>query len=61
MEAVDTEVIEMIRADRESKDNYEREQEVAQNREQQLRLTRQTDRTDFNFFRMVDRGQNTAP
>ena len=54
----------MIRAVRESKENYEREQEVAKNREQQLRLTRQTDRTDFNFLTMANstpiRGLNTA-
>ena len=39
-EAVDTEVIEMIKAVRESEENYEREQEEAKNRDQQLRLTR---------------------
>ena len=64
IEAVETEVVEMIRVVRESEENYEREQEAAKNREQQLRLTRQTDRTDFNFLTMVNsipiRGQNTA-
>ena len=33
MEAVDIEVVEMIRAFRESEENYEREQEEAKNRE----------------------------
>ena len=64
MEAVDIEVMEMIRAVRESKENYKKEQEEARNREQQLRLARQTSRTDFNFLTMINstqiRGQNTA-
>ena len=64
LEAVDTEVMEMIRAVRESKENYEREQEEAKNREQQLRLTRQTSRSDFNFLTMINstpiRDNNTA-
>ena len=42
METVDIELMEMIRAVRESEENYEKEQEEARNREQQLRLTRQT-------------------
>ena len=52
LEAVDTEVMEMIRAVRESEENYEREQEEAKNREQQLR---QTSRSDFNFLTMINR------
>ena len=64
LEAVDTEVMEMIRAVRESEENYEREQEEAKNREQQLRLTRQTSRSDFNFLTMINtppiRDNNTA-
>ena len=43
LEAVDTEVVEMIRAVRESEENYEKEQEEAKNREQQLRLTPEVD------------------
>ena len=61
LEAVDTEVMEMIRAVRESEENYEREQEEAKNREQQLR---QTSRSDFNFLTMINstpiRDNNTA-
>ena len=54
LKAVDAETVEMIKAVRESKENYEREQEEAKNRGQQLRLTRQTNRSDFNFFTMVN-------
>ena len=54
LEAVDTEVVEMIKAVRESEDNYEREQEEAKNRDLQLRLTRQTNRSDFNFLTMIN-------
>ena len=50
MKAVDVEIEEMLKAIRRSKENYEREQEEAKNREKQLRLTRQTNRADFNFF-----------
>ena len=65
IEAVEAEIVEMIKAVRESKENYEREQETAKNREQQLRLTRQTNRTDFDFLTMVNstpiRSQNKPP
>ena len=44
----------MIKAVRESKENYEREQEEARSRDQQLRLTRQTNRSDFNFLKMIN-------
>ena len=54
LDAKDTEVIEMIKAVRESEENYEREQEEAKNRDQQLRLTRQTNRSDFNFLTMIN-------
>ena len=53
LDAVDTEVMEMIKAVRESEENYEREQEEAKNRDQQLRLTRQMNRSDFNFLTMI--------
>ena len=49
LDAVDTEITEMIKALRESEENYEREQEEAKSRDQQLRLTRQTNRSHFNF------------
>ena len=51
LEAVDREVVEMITAVRESKQNYEKEKE-ARNKEQQVRLARQTNRSDFNFLTM---------
>ena len=44
----------MIKAVRESEENYKREQEEAKNRDQQLRLTRQTSRSDFNFLTMIN-------
>ena len=53
---VDREVEDMLKAERRNKENYEREQQEAKNREQQLRLTRQrqTDRSNFNFFTIVN-------
>ena len=53
LDAVDPEIKEMLKVVRESEENYEREQEEARNRDQQLRLTRQTSRSDFNFLTMV--------
>ena len=54
LDAVDTEITEMLKAVRESEENYEREQEEVKSRDQQLRLTRQTTRSDFNFLTMVN-------
>ena len=54
LEVVDIEVREMMKTVRESEENYEREQEQAKNRDQQLRLTRQTNRSDFNFLTLVN-------
>ena len=54
LEVVDTEVVEMLKAVRESEENYKREQEEAKNRDQELRLTRQTNRSDFNFLTMIN-------
>ena len=54
LDAVDTEITEMIKTVRESKENYEREQEEAKSRDQQLRLTRQANRSDFNFLTMIN-------
>ena len=53
---VDTKVEDMLKAIRTNEENYEREQEEAKNRDQQLRLRRQrqTDRSDFNFFTIVN-------
>ena len=54
LDAVDTGITEMIKAVRESKENYKREQEEAKSRDQQLRLTRQTKRSDFNFLTTIN-------
>ena len=54
LDAVDTEITEMIKAVKESEENYEREEEEAKSRDQQLRLTRQTNRSDFNFLTMIN-------
>ena len=64
LEAVDKEVVEMITAVRESELNYKKEKEEARNKEQQVRLARQTNRSDFNFLIMNSstpiRNTNTA-
>ena len=57
LDAADTEITEMLKAVRESGENYEREQEEAKSRDQQLGLTRQTTRSDFNFLTMVNSTQ----
>ena len=49
LEAVNKEVTEMMNAVRQSEENYEREQEQARIRDEQLRSARQTNRSDFNF------------
>ena len=54
LEAVDLEVTEMMKAVRQSEENYEKEQEQAKNRDEQLRLTRQTSRQDFNFLTLIN-------
>ena len=65
LEAVDKEVVEMLTAVRESELNYEKEKEEARNKEQQVRLARQTNRSDFNSLTMNSstaiRNTNTAP
>ena len=60
LDAVDMEIMEMIKAVRESEENYEREQEEAKSRDQQLRLTRQTNRSDFNFLTMINKTTKTG-
>ena len=52
---VDREVEDILRAVRRNEEKYEKEQEEAKKRDQQLRLTRQrqTDRSDFNFFNVI--------
>ena len=54
LEAVDEEVTEMIQAVRQSEENHERKQEQAKNRDEQLRLTRQTSRQDFNLVTRIN-------
>ena len=54
LEEVDVEVTEMIKAVRQSEENYERIQEQAKNRDKQLRLTRQTSRQDFNSLTLIN-------
>ena len=54
LEAVDMEIEEMLKTIKRSEENYEKEQEEARNRDQQLGLTRQTNRSDFNFFTMLN-------
>ena len=54
LKVVDAEIEEMLKAIRMSEENYEREQEEAKNRDQQLRMTRQTNRADFDFFTMIN-------
>ena len=54
LEAVDEEVTEMLKAVKQSEENYEREQERARIRDKQLRLARQTSRSDFNFATLAN-------
>ena len=53
---VDREVEDILRTVRRNEEKYKKEQEEAKNRDQQLRLTRQrqTDRSDFNFFNVIN-------
>ena len=53
---VDKEVEDIFKAVRRNEAKYEKEQEEAKNRDQKLRLTRQrqTDRSDFNFFNVIN-------
>ena len=54
LEEVDVEVTEMIKAVKQSEENYERGQEQAKNKDEQLRLTRQTSRQDFNSLTLIN-------
>ena len=55
LEAVDEEITEMLNTVKQSEENYEREQEQARIRDEQLRLARQTNRSDFNFTTLANR------
>ena len=54
LEAVDEEMTEMLNAMKQSEENYEREQEQARIRDEQLRSARQTNRSDFNFATLAN-------
>ena len=54
LEAVDKEITEMLNAVKQSEENYEREQEQTIIRDEQLRLARQTSRSDFNFATLAN-------
>ena len=62
LETVDEEITEMLNTVKRSEDNYEKEQEQARLRDQQLRVARQTDRSDFNYATLANstpsRGNN---
>ena len=65
LEAVDREVVEMLTAVRESEHNYKKEKVEARNKEQQVILARQTNRSDFTFPTINSstpiRNNNTVP
>ena len=50
LEEVDKEVVQMLNAVRESELNYEKEKAEARNKELQVRLARQTNRSKVNFL-----------
>ena len=54
LEAVDKEITEMLNTMKQSEENYEREQEQARIRDEQLRSARQTNRSDFNFATLAN-------
>ena len=54
LEAVDKEITEMLNAVKQSEENYEREQEQARIRDEQLRSARQTNRSEFNFATLAN-------
>ena len=65
LEAVDEEATAMLNAVKQSKENYAREQEQARVRDKQLRSTRQTNRSDFNYITLANStpiiNDNTRP
>ena len=54
LKGVDAEIEKMLKAITKSEEIYERDQEEAKKRDEQLRMTRQTNRADFDFFTMVN-------
>ena len=65
LEAVEEEVTEMLKAVKQSEENYAREQEQATVRDEQLRSARQTNRSEFNFLTLANstpiRNDNARP
>ena len=54
LKEIDEVAMEMLRAIRESEENYKKDQEEARIREEQLRSTRQTSRSDINLLMLVN-------
>ena len=54
LDAVNEEITEMLNAVRQSEMDYAREQAQAKKRDEQLRIARQTSRTDFNYPTMIN-------
>ena len=50
MKEINEIAVEMLNAIKESEENYKKEQEQARIRDEQLRSTRQTSRSDINFY-----------
>ena len=65
LETIDEIATAMIRAARQSKENFAKEQEQARARDEQLRSVRQTDRSGLNYFTPANstpiRNNNTRP
>ena len=60
LEAMNDEITEMLNTMKQSKENYEREQERARIRDKQLRSARQTNRSDFNFATLANSTQTRS-
>ena len=58
LETLDEEITELLNVLKQSMENYEKEQEQARIRDEQLRLARQTNRSDFNFATLVNSTQS---
>ena len=54
LEAVEEEVTEMLKAVKQSEENYARQQEQARVRDEQLRSARQTNRLEFNVLTLAN-------
>ena len=54
MKEIDEVVTAMLNAVKQSEENYAREQEQVRARDEQLRLVRETDRSDFNYLTLAN-------